>query len=91
MIFNGEEEGFIDFGRYPKAKYNLQVDGRVLYSFVTTRRDEDNCIKQLMKVIEIHRTDHVRGFKMFKVVDGWETKIHEGKIPAILTKIKMRV
>lgn len=91
MIFNGEVEGFIDFGRYPKAKYNLQVDGRVLYSFVTTIRSQENAIEELYKVIEIHRTDCTRGFKIYKVVDGWEEKIHEGKIPPILTKLKMRV
>ena len=28
------------FGKYPKAKYILYIDGNIRYSFITTSRDE---------------------------------------------------
>jgi len=45
----------MDFGKYKKAKYQLNVNKYIVYTLVTTNYTQEECIELLKERAEIHR------------------------------------
>lgn len=61
------------FGLYPKAKYTLQHKSEVAYMFVTTIRDENNCIGILKQKAQ-YPVGNKYKFDIFKKLEGEDEK-----------------
>lgn len=70
----------MEFGKYKKAKYTLTINRYKTYSFVTTTKDEDECISLLLQKIEGIKYANSSRYEIFKKVDGVETVIKQGKV-----------
>lgn len=66
------------FGKLPKAKYILYVDGNVRYSFTTTFREEDECLGLLKEKFKDLVYDSVRYYKIVKKTKEYEKVLEKG-------------
>lgn len=70
------------FGKYKKAKYKLYINNEVAYSFVTTIRDEENCINVLREMAENYISKYTKKFSITKTTDEGSKTIFTGSIKA---------
>lgn len=64
----------MNFGTFPKAKYNLYINRKLIYFFVTTTKPEEDCIPILRKMAKEHMSK-LKYVKITKIIDGKETII----------------
>ena len=73
----------IPFGRYPKAKYELRLFGRTVYSFVTTCRSPDECIKLMVeKGMSMPRDN--KYFYIYQIVSGVKRLVYNESTQRLL-------
>lgn len=68
-----------DFGRYPKAKYILMLDGEQRYYFITTLRSEEDCVKALKEKIKDLYYINTKSYKIIKKTKECEKVLEKGK------------
>ena len=56
----------MNFGKFKKAKYQLVIDTKVVYFFVTTIHSEEECIEKLKEEAKFHRTSMKRYYSINK-------------------------
>jgi hypothetical protein len=78
-MINLEECFRYDFGRYPKAKYILMLDGEQRYYFITTLRSEEESIKALKEKIKDLYYINTRSYKIIKKTKEYEKVLEKGK------------
>jgi len=64
----------MNFGTFPKVKYNLYINRSLTYFFVTTTKPEEDCIAILRKKAKEHMCK-MKYVKISKQIDGKETFI----------------
>ena len=67
------------FGRFKKCKYRLYINGNLSYTFVTTIRDEKNCIEILLSKAKNSGSNY-RDYKIVKINDEGEFTLSKGKL-----------
>lgn len=66
-----------------KAKYKLLYGNKPSYIFVTTTKNEVECIDILKGKAESYKTNSVRSYKIVKIVNGNEFVIYKGKVDSL--------
>ena len=66
-----------------KAKYKLVYGSKTSYSFVTTTKNENECINILRDKAESYKTICARCYKIVKVVNGEEYIIYKGRVDSL--------
>jgi hypothetical protein len=70
----------MNFGKYKKAKYQLVIDTKVVYFFVTTIHSEEECIEILKEEAKFHRTSMKRYYSINKKEDTSNRTLFMGKL-----------
>lgn len=79
-----QEEILMRMDKYPKSKYELFIGGKVMYSFVTTSRPPDECIKIIKSKLDMYSSKIRRAYKIIRKTDGVSCVIYRGSIDPIL-------
>lgn len=73
----------MDFDKFNKAKYQLNVGNYIVYSFVTTAHSESECIELLKEKAETHRGSVNKWFTITKKSENKKEVLFKGKILAL--------
>lgn len=68
------------FGRFEKCKYKLLINNEPVYSFVTTIRDEQNCIELMLDKAKNYNSLNYRSYKIIKINNEGERILGKGKL-----------
>lgn len=71
------------FDTYKKAKYRLIVNGNLSYFFVTTSRNETECIDILIEMVKSKQNFAWKGYLITKTTDEGTTTIYKGSVRGI--------
>jgi hypothetical protein len=72
----------LNFGKYPKAKYEMYINHDLCYFFTTTIRSEENCLEELHKILTLHRHYDCKYYRIFKTVAGNRELLIQGTNPS---------
>ena len=79
QIIRPTENNYIDFNRYKKARYEIRIDNKVVYFFVTTAKSQEESIEILSEKARSCFAGFTRGFKIYKIVAGEEELLFKEK------------
>jgi len=68
------------FGRFKKCKYSLLINNDTVYSFVTTIRDEKDCIDILLDKAKNYKGFNYRHYKIMKINEEGKFLLSKGKL-----------
>mgnify|MGYP003658467649 CR=1 FL=1 len=71
------------FDTYKKAKYRLIINGNLSYFFVTTSRNENECIDILIEIVKSKQNFAWKGYLITKTTDEGTTTIYKGSVKSI--------
>lgn len=77
------KEEYHDFGKLKKTKYKLIIGGEVLYSFVTTIRDEKSCVELMKERAGMMAVKHTRAFSITKTIDNNTEMLFRGSVKGV--------
>lgn len=73
----------MDFGKYKKAKYQLNVNNYIVYSFVTTNYTQEECVELLKEKAKTHRGSVNKWYKIIKIEGDNKEILFTGKLLAL--------
>jgi hypothetical protein len=68
------------FGRFKKCKYSLLINNDIVYSFVTTIRDERDCVDVLLNKAKNYKGFNYRNYKIIKINEKGKFLVSKGKL-----------